>query len=85
MKPASVFLSESAGGELVKLLDFGIAKVAADSDGIKTTIGTFVGTAAYLAPHFFRGCVFDRRGSTLRQAVERLSSVCVICGGSAAA
>ena len=52
LKPENIMVTpddEAAGGERVKLLDFGIAKLIADDDG-HTTEGTVVGTAGYMAP-----------------------------------
>jgi serine/threonine-protein kinase len=49
IKPANCFLVEEGEGEIVKLIDFGIAKeLRAVAD--PTAVGTIVGTPAYLAP-----------------------------------
>ena len=51
LKPANVFLVRSFDGELVKVLDFGIAKVATGPAGYKATqTGMTVGTPAYMSP-----------------------------------
>jgi serine/threonine protein kinase/ligand-binding sensor domain-containing protein len=52
VKPDNVFLARTPGGEKVKLLDFGIAKlVEADQKGSSNTASTtFVGTPRYMAP-----------------------------------
>ncbi len=55
LKPDNVFLVDVHGGlEQVKVLDFGIAKIAAPPEhallGTLTTSRTIVGTAAYMAP-----------------------------------
>lgn len=52
VKPDNVFLARTPGGETVKLLDFGIAKlVEADQQGSSDTASTtFVGTPRYMAP-----------------------------------
>lgn len=51
LKPANVFLVRSFEGELVKVLDFGIAKVASGPTGSRATqIGATVGTPAYMSP-----------------------------------
>jgi serine/threonine-protein kinase len=54
LKPDNVFLvldSEAAGGGRVKVLDFGIAKLAGESAGaVKTQTGAVMGTPTYMAP-----------------------------------
>ncbi|WP_224371819.1 bifunctional serine/threonine-protein kinase/formylglycine-generating enzyme family protein [Hyalangium versicolor] len=52
LKPENVMLvrdEEAAGGERVKLLDFGIAKLVGD-EHFRTTEGTVLGTALYMSP-----------------------------------
>ncbi len=59
LKPDNVMVTpddEVPGGERVKLLDFGIAKLA-HGDGRQTTEGVVLGTAGYMAPE---QCVGDR-------------------------
>jgi serine/threonine-protein kinase len=59
LKPDNVFLVPDAdlpGGERVKLLDFGIAKLAHGAgDASHTTTGTVMGTPTYMAPEQCRG------------------------------
>lgn len=55
LKPANVFLALEEGRELVKLLDFGVAKaeqawINASIAGAETQAGTFVGTPYYVSP-----------------------------------
>jgi serine/threonine-protein kinase len=52
LKPSNVFLCRQAAGEpLVKVLDFGVAKLAGDRPGAELTrTGVVVGTPAYMAP-----------------------------------
>jgi serine/threonine-protein kinase len=53
LKPENVFLAREGGAQfVVKLLDFGIAKVmdAAGGMGTKTRTGTLLGTPAYMSP-----------------------------------
>ncbi|HUQ03996.1 MAG TPA: protein kinase [Kofleriaceae bacterium] len=58
LKPDNVFLVpdiEVAGGERVKLLDFGIAKLAADGGVSRTTTGAIMGTPLYMSPEQCEG------------------------------
>ena len=56
IKPSNVFLCRSPRGEITKILDFGIAKLASQSAiGQSLTIdGSLLGTPAYMAPERFR-------------------------------
>jgi serine/threonine-protein kinase len=61
LKPENLFLVSdpmSQGGERVKVLDFGIAKLRPEwsgSDGAKTRTGVIFGTPAYMSPEQCRG------------------------------
>ncbi len=58
LKPENVLLNSRVGRDevpLVKLTDFGIAKVEGGVGGNLTRIGTFVGTPEYAAPEQFMG------------------------------
>jgi eukaryotic-like serine/threonine-protein kinase len=65
LKPDNVFLEpdpEVAGGERVKLLDFGIAKLVGDSGHqCQTRTGMVFGTPGYMAPEQCRGVAIDQR------------------------
>ena len=55
-------LIERAGDpDFVKVVDFGIAKVAAKSGPILTTLGSVFGTPEYMAPEQARGAAVDAR------------------------
>ncbi|MCA9610164.1 MAG: protein kinase [Myxococcales bacterium] len=63
LKPANVFLVALAGGdEMVKLLDFGVAKLR-ESPGNKklTAVGEMVGTPRFAAPEQLKGGPVDAR------------------------
>jgi serine/threonine-protein kinase len=67
LKPANVFLVEDLdveGGERIKLIDFGIAKLVQDPDNPErslTRTGGIVGTPIYMAPEQCRGGRLDPR------------------------
>jgi len=64
LKPENIFLvpdAEVAGGERVKLVDFGIAKLSTDA-GLKTQTSAVMGTPAFMSPEQCRGAgVVDHR------------------------
>jgi DNA-binding response OmpR family regulator len=55
VKPANIIVQD---GDAVKILDFGIAKLA---NSELTVPGTFIGSPRYLAPESFRGARIDYR------------------------
>ena len=67
LKPENLFLvpdAEAMGGERVKVLDFGIAKLAGQVQvaGVKTRTGLVMGTPCYMSPEQCRGAgVIDTR------------------------
>jgi hypothetical protein len=67
VKPANIFLVSGQGGPAqadqpptVKLLDFGLAQVAADGSGLRQP-GTLLGTPEYMAPEQAQGQILDGR------------------------
>jgi serine/threonine protein kinase len=66
LKPENVFLApdpEVPGGERIKLLDFGIAKLAGETSPAVhvTRTGAVMGTPTYMAPEQCRGVSIDHR------------------------
>jgi serine/threonine protein kinase len=65
LKPDNVFLvpdPEVPGGERIKLLDFGIAKLVDEPGGLnRTRTGVLMGTPTYMAPEQCRGVHVDHR------------------------
>ncbi|MFO0590281.1 MAG: serine/threonine-protein kinase [Polyangiaceae bacterium] len=66
LKPDNLFLAKGAtGGEIVKVLDFGIAKVLTDKapmvDALETQAGTVFGTPRYMSPEQAQGRPLDAR------------------------
>jgi eukaryotic-like serine/threonine-protein kinase len=65
VKPANVFIAK---GGTVKLLDFGIAKIA-DASGVVTARGLAVGTPRYMSPEQARGERVDGRSDVYASAL----------------
>jgi serine/threonine-protein kinase len=62
LKPDNVFLVRTRGGRsVVKLLDFGIAKLSTTGSMQKTRTGIVMGTPAYMSPEQGRGKSVDPR------------------------
>ena len=64
IKPANIFLHGVRGEEIVKVLDFGIAKLvgsASDEHATMTMEGTMLGTPAYMAPERVSNKPYDGR------------------------
>jgi HAMP domain-containing protein/tRNA A-37 threonylcarbamoyl transferase component Bud32 len=59
VKPANII--RLAGGKTIKLVDFGIAHVAAGDAMERTTAGTIMGTPHYMSPEQARGDAIDAR------------------------
>jgi hypothetical protein len=63
IKPGNIFLHRDRTGEVVKVIDFGIAKLVGEpTDAIArpgTATGLLVGTPIYIAPERFAGSVYD--------------------------
>jgi CheY-like chemotaxis protein len=78
IKPSNVFLQRTHVGEVVKVLDFGIAKIAGDQAMTQhlTVEGAILGTPSYMAPERFGNKPFDGKsdvyslGVTLYQMLE---------------
>jgi len=51
LKPGNIFLARSGDGEVAKILDFGLAKVASPDGALAMTqAGTVLGTPVYMSP-----------------------------------
>ena len=64
LKPDNIFLGETDDDDTipVKLLDFGIAKLASTEPRLeRTATGTMIGTPTYIAPEQARGYAIDHR------------------------
>jgi serine/threonine protein kinase len=64
IKPANILVMKAAdGSEVVKVLDFGVAKVKEQSqlyNAAKTAAGVMIGTPAYMSPEQVRGVPSDQ-------------------------
>ncbi len=65
LKPANVFLSRVGDEEIVKLLDFGIAKAGWDEDNEVTKTGVVLGSPSYMSPEQVRGIKYIDHRSDL--------------------
>jgi CheY-like chemotaxis protein len=65
IKPDNIFLHQTRDGEVVKVVDFGIAKIVKSTGGLPdqtmTSAGDIVGTPAYIAPERFADQPYDGR------------------------
>ena len=59
LKPGNLFLVRVGRQEIIKVLDFGIARLL--EDNTKTAAGTVLGTAAYMSPQQAQGMPVDHR------------------------
>jgi serine/threonine-protein kinase len=62
IKPDNVFLLSMPGSpDFVKLLDFSVAKLLQDNEGMRTQAGVVFGTPQYMSPEQGRGLPLDAR------------------------
>jgi len=62
IKPDNVFLLNLAGSpDFVKLLDFSVAKLLQENEGMRTQAGVVFGTPQYMSPEQGRGATLDAR------------------------
>lgn len=62
LKPENIMLKElPEGGTVVKVVDFGLAKLVSSDSGSITQTGEVVGTPYYMAPEFYDGENVDHR------------------------
>jgi serine/threonine-protein kinase len=76
LKPANIFLARQRdGSEVVKVLDFGIAKLAA-GDASLTQTGAFIGTPHYMAPEQADATRVDGRSDVYSMGVILYELAC---------
>jgi DNA-binding response OmpR family regulator len=64
VKPDNIFLHETRDGEVVKVLDFGLAKLLEDETSVdlqNLTIGRMMGTPTYMSPERLNDLPYDGR------------------------
>jgi len=62
LKPDNVMLLDRDGGDWVKVLDFGVAKIPTDAGAAQLTrMGTIIGTPDYMSPEQALGHAVDHR------------------------
>ncbi|CAN0549033.1 unnamed protein product, partial [Laminaria digitata] len=61
IKPANIMLLERAGTLYVKVLDFGVAKIIAETRREQTAVGTLLGSLHYMGPEQAKGAAVDHR------------------------
>jgi serine/threonine protein kinase/CheY-like chemotaxis protein len=76
IKPGNVFLHQGRTGEVVKVLDFGIAKLLDDGSTELTVEGTLVGTPAYMAPERLSGPNYDGKSDVYSLGIMLYEMLC---------
>lgn len=80
IKPDNIFLHQSPEGEVVKVVDFGIAKMLGENtlgnSNELTLTGSFVGTPLYMSPERFNRQPFDGRADVYSVAVLAFEMLC---------
>jgi hypothetical protein len=80
VKPSNVFLHHGKDEELVKVIDFGIAKLSDETRDPElqaaTATGMFVGTPAYMAPERLMNEPYDGRADVYSVGVMMFETLC---------
>lgn len=81
LKPENVMVVDTSGGEALKIMDFGLAKVLDSGTGATESVsvaGTAMGTLGYMAPEVLTGGLVDARADIFAvgvMVVETLTGV----------
>jgi serine/threonine-protein kinase len=75
LKPQNIFLERIGDREVVKVLDFGVAK-ASGLQSFNTAKGAIVGTPAYMSPEQIRGDAIDGRSDVYSLGVMLYECLC---------
>lgn len=78
IKPDNIFLHQSKDGEIIKLVDFGIAKMFAPDEDVNlhTLEGDVMGTPAYMPPERIRNKPYDGRADIYSLGVLFYEMLC---------
>jgi len=86
LKPENIFLARTNAREMVKITDFGIAKVMPEftNDTSNTATGVLVGTMRYMSPEQLRGGAMTARWDIWALSVMAFEALCgsAPCAGS---
>ncbi|MDC3961936.1 serine/threonine-protein kinase [Polyangium jinanense] len=69
IKPSNVFLARQGDDTIVKILDFGVARIVHDAAGQTTRSGVLLGSPCYMSPEQARGRRVDHRSDLWSLAV----------------
>lgn len=62
LKPSNIMIrTDESGNEIVKIVDFGIAKIASETHSLMTGTGEVFGSPVYMSPEQCEGLATDRR------------------------
>ena len=77
IKPDNVFLLNMPGSpDFVKVLDFSVAKLLQDNQGMKTQAGVVFGTPQYMSPEQSRGLPLDPRSDLYALGILAYEMLC---------
>ena len=76
LKPANIFLHESRQGEVVKVVDFGIAKLVGEAVAESLTQENLVGTPNYIPPERILNQPYDGRSDVYSLGVMLYEMLC---------
>ncbi|MDI3289613.1 serine/threonine-protein kinase [Polyangium sp. 15x6] len=69
VKPSNIFLARQGDDTIVKILDFGVARIVHDAAGQTTRTGVLLGSPSYMSPEQARGRRVDHRSDLWSLAV----------------
>ena len=81
IKPDNIFLHRTRDGEVVKVVDFGLAKFKEEEAGVRmntglTAAGIIIGTPTYMSPERLEGSPYDGRSDVYSVGIMMYEMVC---------